>query len=596
MKKLVLENSIKDGLVLYPNEDGQGIIISQDEMLELSNHYYKIYDVIVSRLSARINDLLNVDGISTEIVIRNASIPIIYAYLDRLIRLNKLVISNGLDFNVPKIVDCITPLSVNVFRENIDQSPGFNEYIVAWVSRLWNIKQRDEYVIIKPFVVKAKYNNLSRIYRKTIFNGFFYRLQILFSRAKKGNILVFGEANAEIPFMKYGFYRKFLRKLELDWKIKHTNSNHDLRDKVFTSDLFKCDELNNLFKENMVGLNNNNIFNDLCLFFKKFYPIDSLELFLHNSQQAKDILQTNTSKFIIARGGGTRGRFVVAVAKSKGIKIIGMQHGGYYGYMHDMHYAIAQEYRDIDILISWGWSRLPENLVKDIEVVALPSPWLSERKSFWSCVKKNNKKKYDILFMPNAVLRFPGTLGGATGARSDVTKDTSICIKNTVETLASNGISIVHKPYCNKTLLLLKKTIQYLESRYANNYYCLKEVDKGFNEDLISKSSLVLYTQPGTGFLECITAGIPVMIYWTGFSSKEEMWAIDAFNKLEFVGLVHRDINSLYKEVSLFKSSPYEWMNNTERRIAISDFIEAYCNIDQNWHVKWRDYFYTLEQ
>ena len=46
MKKLVLENGIENELTLYPNEDGQGVVISQDEMLNISKKYYKIYDVI----------------------------------------------------------------------------------------------------------------------------------------------------------------------------------------------------------------------------------------------------------------------------------------------------------------------------------------------------------------------------------------------------------------------------------------------------------------------------------------------------------------------------------------------------------------------
>jgi putative transferase (TIGR04331 family) len=594
MKKLVLENGIENELTLYPNEDGQGVVISQDEMLNISKKYYKIYDVITSRFSAVIDDALRVEGVSTEVVVRNACVPIVYAYLDRLIRLNKIVISSGLDFNVPKVINYTTPLSVSEFRDNINQSPDFNEYIVAWISRLWGVCQRDKRTPSEAFIVKNKYNNLSRVYRKTMLNGSLYRLNVIFSRLKKGNIPVFGEANNEIPFMSRGFYRRFFCKLELDWEEKYTDVNRGLRDKIFTDDLFKCGDLDDFFKENNIQIDGKNIYNDLCLFFKKFYPIDSLELFSHNTQQAKEVLQKYTSKFIIARGGSTKGRFIVAVAKYNRIKVIGMQHGGYYGYINDLHSTIALEYRDIDIFISWGWVRLPENLEKNVKVVPLPSPWLSERKSFWNYVEKNKRKEYDILFMPNAVLRFPGTLSGASGARADVTQDTAICVKNTVEILASNGISIIHKPYCNKTLLILKKTIRYLEIKYDGIYKCIHEIDKGFDADLISKSNLVLYTQPGTGFIECITAGIPVMIYWSGFSSKEEKWAVDIFNKLERVGVVHRNINSMHREVLLFKKSPYGWMNSIERRNTISDFIDLYCNVDYNWHVKWEAYLNNL--
>ena len=92
-------------------------------------------------------------------------------------------------------------------------------------------------------------------------------------------------------------------------------------------------------------------------------------------------------------------------------------------------------------------------------------------------------------------------------------------------------------------------TDQYDEKKYK----VIKKIDKGFDEELLKHSNLILWNQPGTGFLECISAQIPTMVFWTRLSTEEEGWARDIFEKLEKVGIVHSNTTTLVKEIKIFK-------------------------------------------
>ena len=297
----------------------------------------------------------------------------------------------------------------------------------------------------------------------------------------------------------------------------------------------------------------------------------------------------------MARGSAAKGKFIIMAAKDRGVKIIGMQHGGYFGYINDLHQTVEYEYRDLDIFISWGWNKLPNyNLLQNLKVVELPSPWLSERRKYWKSEKYINNKKFDVLFMPSGVKRFPLTLQGATGPRIDIINDVSLNIKDTFDALILNNISLLFKPYDDLTSKLLIKTLHKLSCKYGDKYNIVDRVDKGFTRELISSSGLILWNQPGTGFLECLTAGIPTMVLWTRFSTKEEEWAEEIFERLEKIGVVHSSTKTLVKEIKIFKKSPDEWMKNPKRTSVIDDFCNQYARIDDNWDKQWRDFFFSL--
>jgi putative transferase (TIGR04331 family) len=597
MKILTLEG--KNGLNFYPNETDSGVAISQEEMRIISAQYHDIYNPIIQNICKNIRSHTEVESDNLEVIIRYATIPIIYAFLDKFVRINKVVKQNGTDFLVEEL-DCnyfSTPVSTVEFRRNVEKNYKFNSYVVLLISKLWGVKQVSTTSAYEPNEAssKVKINNLSRIYSRNFFNGLRFRISLFLSKIRKGKIPVFGVAYAKAPLLKYGFYYKLFDDLDLNWKMEESKVNDSLRSKVFTPDVFCCSELDEFYESQKITLNRESVNYVICNFFRHFFPIESLELFEFNMMHARRAIKKYNSKFIVARGGAVRGKYIIVAAKEKHMKIVGIQHGGYYGYINDMHQTVEYEYRDLDILISWGWSKLPDyKCLQNLKVVELPSPWLSERRKYWKSEKYINDKKYDVLFMPSGVTRFPLTIRGAMGPRIDIINDLSLNIKDTFDALILNNISLLFKPYNDLTSKLLTKTLHNLSCKYGDKYNIVDRVDKGFTRELISSSDLILWNQPGTGFLECLSAEIPTMVLWTRFSTKEEEWVEEIFEKLKKIGVVHSSTKTLVKEIKIFRKSPDEWMKNPKRTSVIYEFCYQYARYDSKWNKVWKDFFQSL--
>jgi len=595
MKILSIEG--KDGLNLYPNDIIGGVVISQEEMRIISSQYHDIYNPVVHKLCKKITKHSEIKSDNLDVVIRYALIPILYTFLDRLVRVNKFIKHNGKDFCVQEL-NCNeypTPASTVEFRRNVGKDYKFNDYILFILSKLWGIEKVSYVDSCKYNKHSGKVNNLSRIYPRNLISGLKFRTTLFLSKIRRGRIPVFGVAYAKAPLLKYGFYYKLFDDLDLNWPTGDAEVDDLLRSKVFTPDIFHCSEMDKFYESQKITLNIENVNNAICNFVRHFFPIGSLELFEFNISHAKNVIQKYNSNFIVARGGAAKGKFIIAAAKERNMKIIGIQHGGYYGYINDMHQTVEYEYRDLDIFISWGWEKLPEyKFLQNLKVISLPSPWLSERRKYWKAEKYKNNKKYDVLFMPSGVKKIPLTNQGATGPRIDIINDLSLNIKNVFDVLIPNNISLLFKPYDNETLDVLSNTLYNLGCKYGNNYNIVKKVDKGFSIELLLSSSMVLWNQPGTGFLECISAQIPTMVFWSRFSTKEEYWTEEIFKKLEKVGVVHSNTTSLLDEIQTFKKSPKKWMEDSDRVSVVEEFCYYYARVDDNWSVKWNSFFYNL--
>ena len=595
----ILSIESKSGLRLYPSSQGKGIVISQEEMRIISAQYHDIYNPIIQNICENIRSHTKIESDNLEVIIRYSTIPIIYAFLDKLVRLNKVVKQNGADFLVEEL-DCnyfYTPVSTVEFRRNADEKYKFNSYILLLVSKLWGIKPSITLSSSKSNETphKTRVNNLSRIYFRSFSNGLKFRLSLFLSKIRKGKVPVFGVAYAKSPFLKYGFYYKLFDDLDLNWSMDGAKVNDSLRTKVFTPDIFNCSELDKFYENQKITLSRKSVNDSICNFVKQFFPIESLESLEFNMMHARRVVGKYDSKFMIARGGAAKGKFIIMAAKERDIKIIGIQHGGYFGYINDLHQTIEYEYRDLDIFISWGWNKLPNyNFLRNLKVVQLPSPWLSERRKYWQSEKYINNKKFDVLFMPSGIKRFPLTVQGATGPRIDLVSDFSLNIRDVFDALIPINISLVFKPYDNITLDILSETMYDLSCKYKDKYNLIDKIDKGFTSELISSSGLILWNQPGTGFLECISAQIPTMIFWTRFSTKEEEWVEEIFKKLEKVGVIHSRVDTLVQEIKVFNKSSDEWMKNPERISVIEEFCYQYARVDDNWHRQWRDFFSNL--
>ncbi|HIO56646.1 MAG TPA: hypothetical protein EYN31_06360 [Candidatus Marinimicrobia bacterium] len=137
---------------------------------------------------------------------------------------------------------------------------------------------------------------------------------------------------------------------------------------------------------------------------------------------------------------------------------------------------------------------------------------------------------------------------------------------------------------------LLAKTMQELESIGGLHYFCERQLDKGLTYELVERCHVVLWDQPGTGFLECLSSQIPTMVYWLRLYNHEEAWVQPIFTELERLGIVHRSVDALLDELQRFKKSPHAWMNDPERASLISRFCREFAWTSDDWPEHWQRY------
>ena len=96
--------------------------------------------------------------------------------------------------------------------------------------------------------------------------------------------------------------------------------------------------------------------------------------------------------------------------------------------------------------------------------------------------------------------------------------------------------------------------------------------------------------QPGTAFIECLNYNIPVMVYWNKSFCEPSDNAIELFNQLNKVGIVHYNTKTLIESYKLFKNNRNEWLDETKRKDTIKLFCDNYAFTDLNWSKAWKKF------
>jgi putative transferase (TIGR04331 family) len=164
-----------------------------------------------------------------------------------------------------------------------------------------------------------------------------------------------------------------------------------------------------------------------------------------------------------------------------------------------------------------------------------------------------------------------------------------------VSLAAGSKVKIFAKPYSAVTVSLMGQTFDRMREIGGPYYQCSDRFDKGLTRELLKKVHLVLWDQPGTGFLECISSGIPTMVLWSRLYCEEEDWCKPDFQQLEDVGIIHRTNQSLLTEYGHFAKSPTAWMKDPQRQKVVEEFSKKYALVDDKWWKTWRTYLSTLK-
>ena len=595
-----VESEFFGEFALFPDESGRGIEISQEEMRKFSLTYSRIYEVYISRLAPKLMEQFNISKPSATLLVRQAFVPLLFCFMDRLVRLNILLQKFPGEFVLTNKVKQHKFTLIEDFQEASLNSPEFNQYLIWFIGRIWNLDEFKLDVKYKLFETHQHgfKNNLFRFYRKTPTMIIRRLVMLLLKNQKKSKFPALSLSNSTWAFHDNGFYVKYLTDIKFPLEGRKIKNNDVLRNKLFTDELISTPELDDFI--NSLGLGASEKINTFALFkefIKLHYPISLLEAIPQNMNSSKEALKSFTKPALITSGGkSTSSVYIIAAAKDKDNLIVDCQHGGYYGYIDNFTTVSELEYPGVDQFVSWGWTHTPSQVIgNSLTITDLPSPWLSERKKYWKKLKLNSDKEYDFLFMSTKVKRFPEvppSVPLGCGCIQKTAKD----LKDLVDTITSNEYKILHKPFDITTVRLLSKTMDELVLIGGKKYDVITKLDKGLTYELLNKCNVVLWDEPGTGFLECLSGGIPTMLSWKRTSTTEEEWAKPIFHELENFGIIHRDADSLVKEIKIFKESPRLWMNDPQRLELVNRFCRQFAWTSKDWPKYWRKYFKNISE
>jgi len=284
------------------------------------------------------------------------------------------------------------------------------------------------------------------------------------------------------------------------------------------------------------------------------------------------------------------GVFQCLAARLAGKMIIGVQHSaGQYGYIEDLSGVAHPEYSLYDIMVTLGWSRIDDHLPQ-CRTLSLPSPRLSEKPLMSDYLRDRSgipSEKRDILFLSNLFHRFPhiSTCGQARVDFIDEIFDSQLEL---VQTLTEAGLTMDHKPYNKRYIDLYPEHHRQLQRMGGNGYRSIDVAQKGLTVELIKTCRIVLWDQIGSGTVECLTAGVPTIIFWKRIYSREVSWAKGLIDELERCGIVHVEPDELASEIKKFIADPEQWMNDADRIRAVQKFCHSFARTDTQWAAIWK--------
>ena len=593
-------------LSLFPSEHGGGVCFSNDTIVEQSKHYASLYVAVVDAIAPRQAAVQHVPLDTARILARIACVPMLHLVLDRAMRLERIVRCQA-DLSIAPAAPFASPASIERFGELAGKSYAFNQWVLASIGRAWQIPPSAD----EP--VRPEAEPLSRNEAGFVNHLFSFadanrwrrarqRMRLLWSK-HAGSVPATGMLNMRVPLLDQGLYG-LGRLAHFPDHLPFTDGSFD--DRLRAEVLLPAFPGIVLAVERFcgeVGLHHepSALAAHVCGFTRAQYPTNLLEGAVDNLAIARRHLQRYRGTALISGslGFNTQAAFLAAGARSLSMPVIGAQHGGHYGYSEEHTGTYEGEYACCDRFITWGWTQLPEHpAIVHQAAVPLPAPWLSVRQREWCRLLSERDrvrpdKAFDILFMPNKVYPFPPAPSGSHATINHV-EAFAEGLQTFVLGARQAGLRVLHKPYNRITMELLADTALELERLGGEHYQLAGTFDKGLTPGLLRQCRVIVWDQPGTGLLECLTADVPTMVLWTRLYNSEPSWAIGIVAELEEVGVVHRHTETLIAAVEQVRADPLAWLREPRRAEVVRRFCREYAWVDPRWDVHWREFVAQL--
>ena len=592
----------EDILALFPDERRPPVVPSFPDVGRLSALYSPLYRTMIGAVASLTAARFDLPEGPLSLPAREALVPLVHAYLDRVLRMDRVL--RGLsprDCRVPRCAAAPRPGDILEFSILCSSSFEFNQELVRRLAGLWGVAEDGE---VSSIAVPAPQSYTNRNFQRV---G-------LATKVRRRTLQALGDAFLAAGWIRpcpalsmayhtdalknNGFYFRHLHSVERTLKIRRPPADPRLRREiVLEAVLERGGEVRNFLAA--AGLSAaapaEALVSDLAAFAAELYPAAYLEGLGENLREARAVLRPFVPRpLFCAEGNNEEATLLMAGAKLNGQEVIGIQHGGYSGYIDDHAGAVEYEYPHLDRFLSWGWSEMPDHeACRAVRVTPLPSPWLSDRAAWWARVLPESRrdprgKPHDFLFMSSRIYRFDPAPSGQVVFRADSIGEYARLLGELVQTCQERGANLIHKNFNERSRWSLSRSLERLAREFPSAYRPLETSDKGMAPEILDSCAVVLWDQPGTGFLECLAAGIPTMVLWPRLYSREEPRRRPLFEALEAVGLVHTGARGLLDELGRFKEDHRAWGEDLKRREAVERFTRELGWSSPDWPGHWR--------
>ena len=586
---------------LYPDENHNGIVITEVEHLELHDIYLKIYPVIIKKIVKRYEKSLKCDLFIAEAIVASAVPSLLKVFFDISFRIKKAADSQNGNLSIAKIditSELPADLDIGGIIQKIRTDFVLNTELIYLIGEIFDFTKVDVCLDCKnpPTHQNSFVNHNSRLYKRSILNGLFERAKKMFFTIRNSfftaKIGILNESYMTSPMVKKGLYGRYFEKIGLDIDIDNSNYSNNvvLRGEIFKTEDFDNSEINFLLNKMSLNTKERVLFKSkLVKYLRKFYPIDSLEM-LHDYITALDKKFDDIKVDNVLSGSGSDAKsiFFLSLARKRKIKIFRSQHGGYYGYYKTRYYyenyKWINEYSSCDYYLTWGWNESIQHNLFNTKCLPFMSPWLSERKNFWSKNLRITSKKYsfDVIIAPTKLSPFSSIAHINSVDEIALRSDDLVSI---VQELTRVDLNVLYKSPSLLSNDGYQVSINKMKKIGKNKFYFMDRIDKGITLELLEQAPIILWDTLGTGFLECIACGIPTVVYIHSYLSFTEQMKV-ILRKLESVGIVHTNEKSLACEILLYKNNMGKWFLDKKRKEYIEEFADLFCNTSEDWSDK----------
>ncbi len=585
---------------LFPDEVRPGVSLSQERIKSLSGIYSRLYPPVIAACGGVLGDRFGLSPRARETLARETIVPLTHAFLDRLLRLS-LRAARG---PAPPLARGREERAADMaaFRTLAQSSYAYNQALLCRLAPLLDLKLSDSELpaIPAPAMARPFFNHNftvaspgRRILRKIAAAG----RRLLRRSALRGRLPSLSMGYSTQPLKDAGFYDGLLVNIQRQASLGGAADDPGLR-RMLAQALKLCGPALEAFLREAGGIPSvpTGVTEAWAEFASSAAPASMLEAVPANMAACRAVLAPYGTPLLIGETNTLEPTFMMAAAQELGLKVIGFQHGGHYGFMDDHTHSLETEYGAYDRFVTWGWEPMPDHPnCRGTQAVALPVPWLSERRRYWTRARSEPAADAaDFLLMPNQIYRFPPAPSGAAVSRSDRLADHCRVLEGLIAAAARRGLTTAIKPFDRRMVEFMPRTFDTLRTAGGAAYRRLDILDKGLHPALLRLGRVLVWDQAGDGLLECLACGIPTLVLWPRHYCREDDRAAPLVAGLERTGIIHREPQSLLDAYQRYRSDPRAWLDDSARAEAVGRFLRRYAWIDDRWERPWRDFLESL--